>query len=1070
MRRGLVAFVAMCISSVAVYAQQPVAARAHVVAYYDEAGIEKDAYRESPYFQELGGSWRQRHTDTSVVYSRQLDVEKNWKDYHVYLNVRCGRAVRVLVNGKEAGYGDDSRHWNEFLLDAFLRYGRANELSIEAMKDSRGALLEDTALRVGLNGDPYLLFKSDPNIADMTLQADYDAATTTGNLSLTTTVFCGKRKGKCYVEVLLLDPRGHEFDRMGRWVVFNGKNEELVDISRSWSGVAPWNAESPSLYTAIVRLRNEKMEEEELVGQRFGFRRVEVKDGELRLNGKAITLKGVTYGIEHTEGHASRERMRRDVLAMKQNNINAVRTSRFSPMEPYFYELCDRYGLYVVADANLMPLSEHHRAVATEQEYIPLFQQRVEHLYGKFKNYTSIIAWSLGNTSDNGVCMSAAYKWLKGLDKTRPVIFAGAGHAESTDIIAPSHPSRQALGQALSKQGGRPFVMLASVRTDDFADLEGLWTLCEERHQLQGGFVDAWPLPQAMLSDLKHLYSPFSVRLSKMTPDEGEFIVTNHNDFSDFSRYALEYNIYTNLRPSVVAGDLPVAIAGGGSEKVGMLIPQLDLQPGEEVFIRFTLSNRHVGKQRAEVGTVVFALPQKAGPRRMLVNNGAPLPAGLEEDVSLRRELFFMGHEDWTAETVDRMVRRPDTRTLCVDNMIRYTAPDGSVMCDVRSTYTRFSTGDETVDYTMAPTDRIPGSTLRPAVRLWANGDSVTWFGLDREVCLTGRNAAVVGIYDALQDRFTRRQVRWCAVHGNGGGIFMQLLGSPFTMNADKEKIDLVPAAGNTFRLYLRSYSQEEPAAFAGQDFPRMMAGMLEPPVITASEARFFKPLTVSLTAPVKGEIRYTLDGSEPTAVSPLYNGPFELTATTVVKARLFAKDMPPSFTATRKFSYDYIVKTTFSRKPNTPYNVGADSILFDGERGTVDDLSRHWLGFSGAAVTTTVELAKPIDVDYVVLRYAHSPATWAFAPRRITLEFSADGQQYGDTLSVAVPFDPADQEANQPQLVELHVPVHRTGVGFIRVVPETLGQIPAWHRAKGLKPWMMMDEIEVGERVTEKE
>ena len=830
----------------------------------------------------------------------------------------------------------------------------------------------------------------------------------------------------------------------------------------------PWNAESPLLYTAIIRLRNEKMEEEELVGQRFGFRRVEVKEGVLQLNGKAITLKGVVYGIEHTEGHASRERMRKDVLSMKRNNINAVRTAHYSPMDPYFYELCDRYGLYVVADANLMPLSEYRRAVATEQENIPLFQQRVEHLYGKYKNHTSIIAWSLGNTSDNGVCMTAAYKWLKGLDKTRPVIFSGAGHSEVTDIIAPMYPSLQSLGQLLSKQGARPFVMLASVKTDHFADIEGLWNLVEERRQLQGGFVDAWPLPSVVLSDLKHLYSPFGVRLSKMAADEGEFIVTNYNDFSDFSRYSLEYNIYTNLRTSVVAGDLPVAVAGGGSDKVSMLIPQLDLQPGEEVFIQFTIKERGGSNRGAEVGTVVFALPQKKQGRRMLHNNGAPLPMdmSMSMDSILRYELFFMGHEDWTAQTEERLLRHPDVRTFCVDNMVRYTSPDGKVMCDVRSTCTFFSTGDIVIDYVMAPTDRIPGDALRPVVRLWPNGDSITWFGLDREVCLKDRNAAVVGTYGALCNRLSRRQVRWCAVHGDGSGLFMQLVGPPFSIVVDNRKIELVPEGGTALRLYVRPYAQERPDAFAGQDFPQMMTGMLEPPVITASEARFFKPIIVSLTSSTKGEIRYTLDGTEPTATSPLYEGPFELTTTTVVKARVFAKDMPPSFTTTRKFSYDYIVNTTFSRKPNTPYNAGADSALFDGERGSVDNLSRHWIGFSGAAVTTTVELARPIDIEYVVLRYAHSPATWAFAPRRVTLEFSSDGQQYGDTMSVTIPFDPADQEVSQTQLVELRVPVVRAEVGFVRIVPETIGQIPSWHRAKGLKPWMMMDEIEVVEHM----
>ena len=175
---------------------------------------------------------------------------------------------------------------------------------------------------------------------------------------------------------------------------------------------------------------------------------------------------------------------------------------------------------------------------------------------------------------------------------------------------------------------------------------------------------------------------------------------------------------------------------------------------------------------------------------------------------------------------------------------------------------------------------------------------------------------------------------------------------------------------------------------------------------------------------------------------------------------------MPPSFTATRKFNYDYIVRTTFSRKANTPYNVGTDTILFDGECGSVDDLSRGWLGFSGAAPVVTVELAKAVDVENLLLRYAHSPAVWAFAPIELILSFSADGVTWGDTVRYTVPFDPAAQENSGDQLVELRIPVGRNAVGYIRIEAATIGKIPAWHRAKGLNSWLMMDEIQIEEHL----
>lgn len=1046
---------------------QNVATRANVIPYYDEAGIEKNAYRQSPYYMELGGNWKQKHTDTSTIYTRQIDVDKGWRDFKIYLNVRAGHGVRVTLNGKEIGYADDSRCWNEFLLNERLRYGKQNTLGIETLKCTRGSLLEDTANYFGLNGEPYIVFKNDPNISDITLVVDYDAQAQTGSLILGTKVFCGKRKGKYYVEVELWSPDGRRFDRMGRWVVFNGKNEETVDITRSWNEVEPWSAERPTLYTAVVRLRNEKMEEEETVGTRFGFRRVEVKDGVIMLNGNAIIFKGADYGINHTEGNASREQMRRDVETMKRANINAVRTTRFSPMDPFFYELCDQYGLYVVCDANLLPLSEQHKVVATDNEYIPLFEQRVTNMYGKYKNHSCIVAWSLGNSRDNGVCMTAAYKQLKALDKTRPVVFSGAEMGESTDIIAPTHPSLTSLKQLLAKQKERPFVVFSAVGVDDFSDIEDLWQTALNQRQLQGCFVDYWALSADRRKALKQLFSPFRVSLSKITTDNGEFVVSNLQSFENLSRYLLEYNVYTNLRPSITGGDLPMAVAAGSSEKESFRLPQLDLQPGEEMFVRFDLSLRRndLPKWRGndlKVGTEVFSLPQKQAPKSMIVNNGQTLPDSTVARIPLR--LYFKGHADYMVDTVDRLERRPDERTLCIDEMLRYVAPGGVVMCDVRLTYTIYSTGDCVADYTFAPTDRFRGE-LKPVVCISEQTDSVRWFGLEHTQLLRNGHCDVAGIYSAaIKGSRMADGVRWAAIHTGYDWVYATVCGVQCFMDVNEHGMELESSSVTKQRVHLRRYDNEDPSDFMAMDFPEMALGMTELPAILSSERRFYKPLEISISSARGAEVHYTIDGSEPTLSSPVYKSPFTITTTTVVKARAWS-NLPTSFTATRKFNFDHIVSTTFSRKPNTPYNVGTDTILFDGDRGVIDDFSRGWLGFSGPGVATTVQLAKPIDVEYIVLRYAHSPATWAFAPTSVSLLLSTDSATYSDTVIVEVPFDPADQIEDTPRVVELRVPVDRSGVTNVCIEPATLPVIPQWHRAKGLKPWLMMDEIEVIEK-----
>lgn len=1060
---------------------QPVAVpRSNVVAYDDDGAIEKLDYRESPYYMELVGSWKQRRTDSSVIYTRQIEADRVWKDYLVYLNVRCGRACRVYINDKVVGYADDSRNWNEFLLNKYLKYGKFNTLAIEAIKHPQGALLEDTSIAVGLNGEPYILFKSDPGVSDMGFTADYDALTTSGTLTVDARVFNSRRKGRCYAEVEIWDPQGRQLDRMGRWVVFDKRDEEQVDISRSWPDIEPWSAESPTLYTVVVRLRNEKMEEEEVVGARVGFRRVEIKDGLLMVNGKPITVKGITYGVEHTEGYASREQMRRDIVAMKRNNINAVRTARYSPMDAYFYELCDRYGLYVVADANLMPVSSQHQAVATDQAFAPLFERRVENLYGRYKNYTSIIAWGLGDTRDNGVCMAAAYRRLKALEKQRPVVFSGAEFSDVTDIVAPALPSVQTMRLALSKSGERPFLMMPSVDVENFATLGDLWQLVPSQRQLQGGFVASWPLGGVMLAELKQLYSPFSVSLSKVTPDEAEFVVHNSNDFTSFSSYLPEYTIYTNLRSNVVAGDLPVAMGGGESDKVSMRIPDLDLQPGEELFLRFDVSRRRnrklewLGNSTSElaVGSVVFTLPTNSVPRRMLDIEVGVIDSAMLSDSTLAAPVpTFEGHADWRAQTLAVARRQPDSHTLCVDVLLQYVAPTGAPMCDVRLSYTVYGSGDIVADYSVAPTDRMRGElmpvfTVAPVLQ---PTDTLRWFGAGRETLFRNSNA-IVGLYEKAVSAVSgsRGDVRWCAV-GRNEGLFCQIVDAKGVFSISNGALLLKPLHP-THHVCLRigTYNAErQPEDCYAVDCSAVISGILEPPTITASAPRFSQPLTITLSAKLSSPnavVRYTMDGTEPTEASPVYTAPLTITATTVVKARVFAKDMPPSFTATRKFNYDHIVRTTFSRKANTPYNVGTDTILYDGETGSVDDLSRGWLGFSGQAPVVTVELAKAIDVETLVLRYAHSTAVWAFAPREVTITFSADGTTWTDTVHYAMPFDPAAKENSADQLVELRIPVNRRGVGYIKIEQTTIGKIPAWHRAKGLKPWLMMDEIQIEE------
>lgn len=1108
MKRLFAAFLSAVLCVASLMAQSNIPARPMIVAYDDENAIAREGYRESPYYMELTGSWRQKQTDSSIIYTKQIDVERTWKDYRVYMGLRCGHACRVYLGGKLVGYADDSRQWNEFLLSPYLKYGKENTLIVEALKHPVGALLEDSSIAVGLNGTPYILFRNDPEISDLGITADYDAAFGAGTLTIDVTIFNSRRKGRYYVEVELLDHKGHQIDRMGRWVIFEKSSEEKTDLSRTWPGVSPWSAERPVLYTAIVRLRNENMDVEEVVGANFGFRRIEMSDGKLLVNGKPITLRGVTYGLEHTEGNTGRQQMEKALQAMKLNGVNAVRTTRFSPMDPYFYSLCDRYGLYVVADANLTPASSGRRVVATEQDMIPLFEKRVENLYGSLRNFTSIIIWSLGNTRDNGVCMTAAYKRLKMLDKVRPVLFSGAQTGESTDIIAPTFPTEADLLR-VAESADRPVVMAKSTDAPHISNLGNLWRAVENKQNIQGGFLDAWPLSSEMLYDLRNLYSPYSISLIRIGGGEGEFRVANNSDFSDFSRCRLEYTIFTNLRPNIISGELPLAVKSGESGKVGMRVPQLDLLPGEEAFIKFDIHQRVEGRQQwVPVSHTLFPLENRQvrhetykGGEDRLVYNEDSLTGALNVrfgnmhvvfdnhlsiyDASLTRKLaeptLLFDIKNYERKVQAYNYRAVDSNTMCIDAMVRYATHEGRTLCDVRETYAIYSTGDITVDYTfmLPPTNRIPMNAAL-SVLCWQDNQVAQWYGHEYDMLIKEGRWRDIKVNRIASDAFgyaeERHEVRWLVLADtlDGTAMMARIADSIFTImhRPTGMALNIGPVKGNrhSVRLVMKVVSGklDSVAELCGMStiaYPVVNTGIPESPEIKADAVRFAQPLTVNITALSVGEIRYTTDGSDPTAESELYKRPFTIDATTVVKARVFAKDAPPSFIATRKFNYDYIGKTTFSRRPNTPYNVGTDTILFDGERGDVLNLSHGWLGFSGDDVITTVQLAKPIDIESVQLRYAHNPAVWAFAPRSVTIVFSADGETYGDTVVVQPTFDPSASTEAEARVVELSAAAERKGVGYVKIISQTLGAIPSWHRGKGLNPWLLMDEIEVVEK-----
>lgn len=1244
-------------NDVEVFEQHKLYPRANVIPYGNENDIEKNGYENSPYYISLNGEWKMKlssdfgsrpkdmeqqdfsadgwpsvtvpsaHLSKSgktvltkklskpsdvsesgncvASYYKDIEVPKSWKEYKVYLNIQARSAYYVWVNHEYVGYSEDSRDVSEFELTEHLKPGKPNNIVVQVVSVSDGSMLESNYSRSfnGITSDVFLLLKPIVNVLDYNVQADYNPTNGMGDLKVNVDVSNQTKKGQYYVEMEIWDPQGHEVDKVGRWMVFDKKNEVSMKFDRELGKVNPWSAESPSLYTMVLRLRDQKMNLLETVGCRFGFRTIEMRDGLMLVNGEPITLRGTVYAYYDYSptGIPSKETVRRDLQTMKQNNINAVRTTLYSPAAQYFYEMCDEYGLYVVCDANLQPFSTQSKAVATDKNYINMFVSRMQNMYERLKNHPSIIAWSLGNGVDNGVCMENAYRTIKQKDKTRIVIFPGAGYSENTDVIATTSVDYDDLKLFAAKQQPRPMIMatFGSTKGNSYGSIEPLWQLVRNNKSLQGGFATYWNpadyydytinddahsiglvdkdgTAKPYLSELRNIYRPFEVRLVNISPDAAEFNVTNMTSFQTLNDYILEYNIFSNLKNRIIEGEVSVALKAGENKNFKLKVPALTLYAGEELFIRFTLRQRkdtEAVPRRTELGVVEFPLPMKGVKKEKLsdydretlylVNEESEhVVKVFNDNIEMRYDLdkaemlSYRFHDKdmliasphinfWRAATdndrvdknalrlwqnlgpqnLNRTViatncRKVDDNTVCIDAMLRFSDQSGQAFFDVKQSIAILYTGDVLIDNEIVATEQIrtlPKVGMQMCVP--KSFDSVRWFGLDKETYRDRRSSGVAGtykrdiqslfyVYDKPQEGGNRAGVRWLSVEDNNVGFFVDMLDTTFnfsiypytdvdlfetqepsslkerdfwTLNADFRQAaigsavagcevsdkDLIDDHRYHFRIHMRAYDLDEynPYDFCRVEYPQIESSVLPMPVISKDRDRFDQPMTITMKSETpKSEIRYTLDGSTPDEKSALYKKPFVIENSTYVKAKTFKQGATPSFTAIKRYNFDYIVNATFANKPNTPYNFEQESALFDGETGDITELSRGWLGFSGNSLDVVLELSKAIELQQVVVDFAHVPDAWAFAPTAVQVYVSSDGENYSPAINAKLKYAPEEQSMNSPQLVVVTVDVNQPDVKYVRLVAKNMGRIPSWHKAKGLRPWIMVDEVQLNE------
>lgn len=1142
------------------------------------------------------------------LYFKEIEIGEEWKNQICYLYIGAARgAYTVWINGKYVGYSEDSKTPSEFDITPYLVWDKKglkkNNVLIQLQSVSNGSLLESKIplSLTGIERDVALYAKPICNISDYSIECDYIQATGAGKIKMTVSLENHKKKGEYYVEVMVLNDKGKEVDRMGKWAEFEKRFATDVNFARTLPKVEPWDEYNPNLYTIIIRLKNKNMETEEMMAAKVGFRNIDYSKGILVINGNKVKVRGVVYS-DYTAmvGGFSEKNMRAELQMMKDNNINAVRIVYF-PVHPIFYDLCDEYGIYVFNEANIQPY-HFDRTLSTNKDYSSAFIGRVRNMYERDKNHPSIVAWSLGDANENGICFEDAYVFLRQKDKVRPIVFNGTETGTNTDFVFTKYKTMDDMFAFIQKRQLQSLIMseYGSTQGNSFGGkTQEMWKQIRQNDILQGGFIAYWNdmevydankgedvkiqgiidskgVAKPYLSEIKKLYG--FIEIEYVDKRKGRFKVKNNHEYKTLKDFRMEYMIYSNLKPTVVSGDIPLTTKSGESTDFELQIPQLKAYAGEEYFIRFSLKERNntkVRKRGYEYDFVEFGLtmptfrkqelkPYEKTELQMQEQNAVEKVDAIEvEELNIKNinnilqvfnegmsfefdintgEIISLKYDGrnvfesspkmnfgkrytpneianknlsphWENIGLNNLTRvlqgvtykQNDKYTVNIDVVTGYQNYQGVKLFDVMQTIVVYCTGDVLIDNEVVVTDIVRNiPRVGMAFELSKAFSDVQWFGYDSET-YTDRKCGgkmgthkaklsdMVDLYEPKQSSGNRTDTRWMSVGGENIGIFFDAIDSTFDFsislddkannsgnyivnfdyknvgvgNGEALPIDddmLLKDRKYNFKVRFVAYENKNhsPFDFRMIKLPVIESNILSMPLISKDLKRFDSPMTITLSSVENAEIRYTLDGSEPTETSVLYKKPFVIDKSTEVKARSFKKGYTPSLVAKEQFNYNFIESINYENKPNTPYNKNMEKILFDGEFGVTDDLEKGWLGFSGSDFVAVVKLMRPIDLKNVAVAFAHTPENWVFAPKNVEIFVSADSITYSEPYTIPTVFKSEDEAQNVSQLVHSLIPINHSGVKYIKIVAHSIKKIPMWHEAKGLRPWIMIDEIQI--------
>ncbi len=573
------------------------------------------------------------------TYRKEFELPADWDGKEVFLHYgSISGCTFVYVNGQKAGMSKVAKSPAEFNITSYLKKGK-NLIAVQVFRWHDGSYLEDQDFwrLSGIERDVFLYATPQITPWDFFLKGDLDAGYKNGLFSaeLVLRKFNKNLAGKGIASVTISDKSGK--------IVFSAEQKFQSGKDSSsvlrFKGVVPsvlkWSAESPELYDCVISIKTDQLNAPVVyTGAKLGFRKVEIRNAQLLINGVPVYVRGVNrHEHDDVKGHVpSREIMIKDIQLMKMFNINSVRTSHY-PNDPLWYKLCDQYGLYVVDEANI---ESHGMGVEFQGPYDKsihpgyLPQWAAAHLDREYrlvetdKNHPSIIIWSLGNEAGNGPVFHDAYKWIKQRDNSRPVQFEQAGEDWNTDIVTPMYPAIQQMKEyAQATDKTRPFIMCeySHAMGNGNGNFQAYWDIIRSSKQMQGGFIWDW-VDQGLKAknangktywayggDLGSFYwqndengVADGIMSSDRTPDPGAYevkkgyqpvqfgwknhklIIENGFDFTDLDQFDFGWELVQN-GVKIKEGRFEVSLAPHASKEISLQVPVFKSVPGTEYFL-----------------------------------------------------------------------------------------------------------------------------------------------------------------------------------------------------------------------------------------------------------------------------------------------------------------------------------------------------------------------------------------------------------------------------------------------------------------------------------------------------